>query len=170
MPRPTEDDAVFTRTERKVISMRGEAIHLITQIESFLDIILITSFIKPEYENKFYEILMWEDFRLSTKVRLFAKIDLPTELQAKQKEIVKTLLNEVIPTRNRYAHLASIILVHSGVAVSSWVDKGHKMSQIADKDFKVFRGNCDRVRGMLEDVFAGILIHSELTHTAGKQS
>jgi hypothetical protein len=87
---PTKDEAVYTRTERKVIRMRGEAIHLMTQIESFLDIILITSFIKPDYEAKFYAILMWEDFRLSTKVRLFEEIDLPNNCRQNKKRLLRS--------------------------------------------------------------------------------
>lgn len=154
---PTIDHTVFTRTQRKVFRMRGEAIDLITKLETFLDIILITSFIKPEYENKFYAILMWEDFRLSTKVKLFEEIDLPKELQPKQRLIVKTLRNNLIPTRNRYAHRASIILVHAGQAVTTFVDKGHKMSPITDREFRAFRKNCNRTRKMLEDVLFGIL-------------
>jgi len=142
--------------------MRGEAIQLITELETYLDIILVGSFIKSEYAGKFFEILMWEDFRLSTKVRLFEKIDMPKELQVKQKEIARTLQNNLLPTRNKYAHREAIIVVFGGVGQTTLVDKRYKMVPISPKNFRLFRKNCKRVKRMLQEIAVGI-IDSEST-------
>jgi hypothetical protein len=150
-------EAIFTRAEQNLIRKRGEAIHLITHIEVLLDTILVQCLIKSSYQKKFYEVLTWEDFRLSFKVRLFGQINLPAELQAKQREIVKTLLDDLLPTRNRYAHRLSLIDVHKGGAVISLLDKNYKTLVITDEDFQAFRGKCDHVTRMLEDVLSGIL-------------
>lgn len=157
MPRPDLDQIKWARAQQKWIRRRGEAIDLLTRIESLLDTILISGFIKPEYQPRFYGILIWEDFRLSTKVRLFRQIDLPEELQAKQKGIARTLEEKLLPTRNRFAHRQSVILTHKGVTVASLIDKGYKLSEITDKDFKAFRKECGRVTRMLQDVLLSLL-------------
>jgi len=49
------------------------------------------------------------------------------------------------------------------------VDKGHKMVQITDKDFKLFRKKCKRVKRMLEDIARYLLIDLERIETQRKE-
>ena len=81
---------------------------------------------------------------------------MPEEFQAKQKQIVRTLQNKLLPTRNKYAHRAAIISVWADVVVTSMVEKGHKIVPITDKEFKQFRKECKHVERMLQEVFTGL--------------
>jgi len=79
-------------------------------------------------------MLLWEDFRLSTKIRMFQRIKLPQELAGLQERLVKDL-EKVSSARNRYAHRLSLVRL----ADAYLIDKGHKPYKVDEKTFSEFK-------------------------------
>lgn len=153
----------YERAYQKIVRKRGETIEAITKIESMLDNILTEYFTKPTpYINvMFHQILMLEDFRLSTKVKMFEYVDVPGELKAKQKDIIRTMENKLLPTRNKFAHLQSLLRYRIGgkeVPVligraKAGLKAGNRLYEISDKEFKAFLKECDRIQDLLGQIW-----------------
>lgn len=148
--------AQMSRLESQLIKKRGEAIHRLTEIEWTLDQIITRSFIKSEYQGKFQLILLWEDFRLSTKVRLFKEVLVPQELETTQRRIINDLEKRLLPVRNKYAHRSGVIYAERGGGIAFLLDKGLKPFVISEKDFKEFRKTCKHVLNMLDEIISAL--------------
>jgi len=150
----------YTKKKQKLIRQRGQAIQLMTEIETLLNAILLQSFIAEAYKTKFDEILLWEDFRLSTKVRLLAQVDVSEPLRKKQQYVVRTLQSKLLPARNKYAHLQGIVSTKDDTA-AILVDRGYKLREITDKEFRDFQKECNRIFHSLQEILADVMIHQQ---------
>ena len=139
-----EEEAKMNALTDKLIWQRGEFIHWMTEIESELDELIVHNFINEKQKGKFFEILLWEDFRLSTKIRLFKEIPLEVKLKDIQSKIVSQL--EYLSTiRNKLAHRLSMITPDRTFLIG----KKHKAFEIDDKLFGEFK---DRAISVLADL------------------
>ena len=124
----------INKRNRDLIKKRGEVIHWLTEIESELDDLIIYNFIREDKAGKFFEILIWEDFRFSTKLRLFREIDLPLESKVKQKELANEL-DKLSRIRNKFAHRFSLVTTNE----TFLIDQKHKGIPVTEKTFNDFK-------------------------------
>jgi hypothetical protein len=128
----------------KLLKMRGEAIHWLTEIEGLLDGLIVRNFVRTEYEQIFSQIMHWEDFRFSTKVRMFGLIEFPEKHAKIQKRLVKEL-ESLSRVRNRFAHSPSILYsLPKQPITAALVVKGSRLEEIRPKEFKKFLTRCYR--------------------------
>ena len=106
----------MVKKAEKLVNRRGEALNWLTEIESVLDELFILNFVKKELRKQFFDILLWEDFRFSTKIKLFAEIKLLNGFEKEQKSLVKKL-EQLSSIRNKFAHTFAIsTFVHEEIA------------------------------------------------------
>ena len=120
----------MNKLSSKLIQKRGEIIHWLTETESTLDEIIIEHFIKKDRVNKFFNMFLWEDFKLSTKIRMFGEVDLPESIKEIQK-YTKKELEKISSIRNKYAHKLSLITLEKAYLI----DKNHNPLETDDKSF-----------------------------------
>jgi len=144
-PLKGSEAAKAKRQHLDLIKKRGEAIHWMIEIESLLDEAIIWNCISGEYQDDFVGILQWEDFRLSTKVRLFSEIHLPDKMRKMQSLIVHLLRDKLLPTRNKFAHSPSTFEEHQ----TALIVRGRKYYEVTPKSFKEFKETCYKVMAML---------------------
>jgi len=116
----------------QLIKRRGECIHWMSEIESELDELIIYNFIKKECGKQFFEILLWEDFRFRTKIRLFGEI--PLHDKDTQSQLVKEL-GKLASIRNKYAHCLSIVTLEE----TFLINKKLKPYKVDDEVFDKFK-------------------------------
>ena len=121
------------RLAEALVKSRGEVIHWMTEIESILDEIIIDYFIKDGKKSAFYEIILWEDFRLSTKIRLLEEIKIIGEEDVKKK--LAKEIKKLSSIRNKFAHRLSLITMDK----VGLIDKKHKLYEFNDKGHEEFK-------------------------------
>jgi hypothetical protein len=131
--------AIEKRRIRDLNRMRGEAVYWMTEIELELDELINYNLIKNEYRTAFFEALRWEDFRFSTKLRLFELLKLPPQLQELQKETCREL-RDLSKVRNKFAHRSSFILEDQG----SWLIDKRGLHEVDKGHLEVYRRRCVR--------------------------
>lgn len=94
--------------QKEIIRVRGEVTHWLVEIEALLDEIICAYFIRPAYFSHFMKILLWENFSMSLKIKLFNEIDFGKKFEEKKKQIIKDL-NELNSIRNKIAHWLGIV-------------------------------------------------------------
>ena len=129
------------KLDNKLMKSRGEVVQLATEMESELDELIMYNFIKTEYALKFFEILMWEDFKFSTKIKLFGEIEFSNEnIRTAQKRIVKEL-EELSRIRNKFAHRMGLVVPgHTFL-----IDKKRVPIKIDETMLKDYRKRCKKV-------------------------
>lgn len=141
-------------SRKKLIRQRGEIINWMTEIESELDDIIIIVFVKPEFERVFLNALLWEDFRLSTKIRLFEAIPFTGEGKKFQNEVVKHL-RKLASIRNKFAHRLSMINSEG----TFLIDRGHQEFPVTDERMEEFRQEARFTLAALKAVIASLTKH-----------
>ncbi len=99
------------KQQEKIIKVRGEVIHWLVEIEALTDEIICAYFIRPAYFSHFMKILLWQNFSMSLKIKLFNEIDFGKKFEKKKKRIVKDL-NELNSIRNKIAHWLGIVTLN----------------------------------------------------------
>lgn len=135
--RNQSDRAIERCLIRDLNRIRGEAVYWMTEIEFELNELINYNFIKNEYRTAFYEALRWEDFRFSTKLRLFELLKLPPRLQKLQKETSKEL-TKLSNVRNKFAHRASFVVEGQG----SWLIDKRGLYQVGERHLEEYRRRC----------------------------
>jgi len=139
--------------QKYIIRVRGEVIHWMVEIESLMDEIICAYFVKPKYFSHFMKILLWENFSMSLKIKLFNEIDFGKGFKERKKQIVKDL-SELNSIRNKIAHWLGIVSL--------------KNKFIAGRDYKVVsidKKFIDRFRKEAESILASL--HTILYYWAG---
>jgi hypothetical protein len=132
----------FDSKFEKLLMMRGEAIHWTTEIEGLLESLVVQNLIRAEYEEVFSQIMRWEDFRFSTKVRMFGLIEFPQKHLKMQKKLVKEL-ESLSRVRNRFAHSPSVFYgVPKKPLMTALVVKGTTLEELHPREFKKFLTRC----------------------------
>lgn len=96
------------KQQKNIIKVRGEVIHWMVEIESLMDEIICAYFVRPRHFSHFMEILLWENFSMFLKIKLFNEIDFGEKFEERKKQIVKDL-NELNSIRNKIAHWLGIV-------------------------------------------------------------
>lgn len=141
------------KQRERIDKARGEVIDRVVEIEATLDEVLAGYFIRPERFSKFMDILMWEDFPFSVKIKMFSEMGLGKGFEKKKKEMVRNL-EKLSSFRNKIAHgLAIFNLKDKHIASGS--KKGFKFISVDRKTMNDFRKKVKDVHASLR----AILLH-----------
>jgi hypothetical protein len=140
---------------RKLNRQRGEVINWMTELESELDDIIIGVYIKPEFQPVFLDALLWEDFRLATKIKLFEALPIVGEGKNFQSKVVAQL-RKLSSKRNKFAHRISLI-TSDGTYL---IDKDHRPYPVTDEDMEKFREEAKDTLAALKAVAAVLDKHT----------
>ncbi|MBI2971746.1 MAG: hypothetical protein HYY37_04995 [Candidatus Aenigmarchaeota archaeon] len=143
-----QEKAKMIELGQKLIRMRGEIIDANTEIENILDGVIVYNLIKQEHHDLFSDMLLWENFTFSTKVKMFGKLKLPDELISTQENLVKRL-NKMLEARNNFAHRLSLIHLNEVYLIG----KDTKPFKIDDKKFKELLEEAISIRESLEALY-----------------
>lgn len=135
------------RQQKSIIRTRGEVIHWIVEIEALMDEIICAYFIKPEYFSQVMKILLWENFSISLKIRLFNEIDFGKNLKKVKEQLVKDL-NNLNSIRNKMAHGLGIVSLKYRYVVS----RESKGMPINEKFISEFRKKSKNVLASLHAI------------------
>jgi len=143
---PQEEIDKMNSLAKDLIFKRGEAIHWMTEIESVLDELIVLNFIKREHGHLFLEILLWEDFPLRTKIRLFSKIPFKQQdyIELQSETIAK--LEKLSSIRNKFAHRLSLISAEEAYLI----DKEKKVFKVDEAQFNDFKNKAIHVLASLK--------------------
>lgn len=139
---------------KKLMRQRGEIINWMAEIESELDDIIITVFIRQEYERVFLNALLWEDFRLSTKIRLFEAIPFTGNGKKFQTKVANQL-RRLSSIRNKFAHRLSMINSEG----TFLIDKDHQAFPVTDEKMEEFRQEARYALAALKAIIAALTKH-----------
>jgi len=119
-----------------------------TEIESALDELITYHFVKKERADAFFEAMLWEDFRFSTKIKLFQIMAVPDNLKELHEDTFRELLR-LPEARNKFAHRLSLTDGHK-----TWlIGKNHKPEEINDVFFDDFKKRCIHTLASLKCIY-----------------